>query len=113
MLSSQFLQYMQLHSVCYSQVLRQVTGDTPSPAHPAPLLPSDGRDSGLGLTTLGPSSIELAVDLSSHGVFLLPYSIRKGKWVEKKLLVPHSIQLLIVLREMEEAKKETERYSLW
>ena len=67
----------------------------------------------MSLTPLGPSSVELAVDLSSHRVFLLPYSIRKGKWVEKKPLVPHSLQQLVVLREVEDAKKERERYSLW
>ena len=35
-------------------------------------------------------------------------------WGRLAALAPaHSIQLLVVLREMEDAKKERERYSLW
>lgn len=61
----------------------------------------------------GPSWTELAVDLTFMGFSsALPYSINRRKWVEESL-VPHSIQMLLVLWEGEGAKKERKRCSLW
>lgn len=100
---------MQIPGVCYSQVSWQVTGNIPSQL-PFLLLM---EESWLVLTPDGLSLIELAVDLTFTVFFPLPCSINRGKWVEKKPLMPYSLQPLVALWEMEEAKKERERYSLW
>lgn len=100
---------MQIPGVCYSQVSWQVTGNIPSQLPFLFLM----EESWLVLTPDGLSLIELAVDLTFTVFFPLPCSINRGKWVEKKPLMPYSLQPLVALWEMEEAKKERERYSLW
>lgn len=93
-LSSQFLQYVQLPGVCYSQVPWQLTGDIP-PQLPFLLLMKETPD--WFWLHFGAIFNWVSCWLDSHRVFLLPSSIKKGKWVENKLIMPYSIQLLVVL----------------
>lgn len=79
---------------------------------PAPIPPSDGRVL-IGFDSRWAIFNWVSCWLDIHGFFPLPCSVNRGKWVEEKPLMPYSIQLLVVLWEMEEARKERERYSLW